>query len=295
VVGGVRLDVYSELELRSLSRLALREHAERLQRVLGGRIITSLPTIYEDLIAWVLSVQRLHLEPLRLGDKRLSDPLLSVRTPRGGLFGEGMILAEAHSKETQILTSQFPGLSDAVVREIRNGIRKFHDGVYGADLDASQKKLAEDIYAQLCIDRPDSFWSYRDKFANFSVAVGPISFAGSIPCFCFKVAYPQKWSYTDQTSWISVFYTLRETELRNLGLDLYAWDTPLAVRDSVLVGDVQVPISSEAELRSLDRLALLDRADLLYRTLGSDRIMIRPPDAYDDLVSSILRIQRVHL
>jgi len=295
VVGGVRLDVYSELELRSLSRLALREHAERLQRVLGGRIITSLPTIHEDLIAWVLSVQRLHLEPLRLGDTRLSDPLLSVRTPRGGLFGEGMILAEAHSKETQILTSQFPSLSDAVVREIRNGIRKFHDGVYGADLDVSQKKLAEDIYAQLCVDRPDSFWSYRDKFTNFSVAVGPISFSGSIPCFCFKVAYPQKWSYTDQTSWITIFYTLKESELRMLGLDDYVWDAPLAIRDSVVIGDVQVPISSEAELRSLDRLSLRDRADLLYRTLGSDRVMIRPPDAYDDLVSWILRIQRVHL
>lgn len=98
--------------------------------------------------------------------------------------------------------------------------------------------------------------------------------------------------------------------MRALGLEVLPWDAPLAVRDSVLrdsvlrdsvlrdsvlIGDVQVPISTETELRSLDRLALRDRADLLYRTLGSDRVMIRPPDAYDDLVSWILRIQRVHL
>merc|ERR1711865_1277255 len=43
-----------------------------------------------------------------------------------------------------------------------------------------------------------------------------------------------------------------------------------------------------------DRLSLRERAEMLYRSLG-DRISVRPPDMYEDLVSWILRIQRLHL
>ena len=103
IVDGVRLGVYNEVELRSLSRLALREHAERLQRALGSRIVSLLPASCEDLISWVLSMQRLHLDLVRLGRASLT-PRRSLGVldrdtrvlNRGGLFGEGMVLAEAH-------------------------------------------------------------------------------------------------------------------------------------------------------------------------------------------------------
>lgn len=147
------------------------------------------------------------------------------------------VLQERHSPPGEILAQRQPELLAAVLREVRQGIQKFHDGAYGGDLNASQKRLAEDIYQQLSADKDGSFWGYRDKFLNFSVAVGPIAYDGHLPCFCFKVSYPQQWTLTTETAWIAVFFTLCEQELR--ALDLVAPD-PLSMsrRADILRSDL---------------------------------------------------------
>jgi len=145
---------------------------------------------------------------------------ISVATPPplSVLMPMTRVMEERHSPPGEILAQRQPELLAAVLREVRQGIQKFHDGAYGGDLNSSQKRLAEDIYQQLSADKDGSFWGYRDKFLNFSVAVGPIAYDGPLPCFCFKVSYPQQWTLTTETAWIAVFFTLREQELRALDL-----------------------------------------------------------------------------
>lgn len=153
---------------------------------------------------------------------------------------EKELLAEAHSAETYDLIRRFPGLADAVVKDIRQGIRKFHDGFYGADFGVSQQKLAKDIYAQYCLDRPDSFWGYIDNFHKFTVVVGPMAYAGSLPYFSYKVAYPQQWSFKDQVAWITVFFTLKDPDIARVNMAL----EPRILSDRG-VGISGLPISTE--------------------------------------------------
>ena len=55
-----------------------------------------------------------------------------------------------------MLVSRHPAMAAAVLKEINDGIQRFHDGIYGGDLWLSQRKLAEDIYKELNRDKVDS-------------------------------------------------------------------------------------------------------------------------------------------
>jgi len=65
-------------------------------------------------------------------------------------------------------------------------------------------------------------------------------------------------------------------------------------RDCVAVGDARIPVSTDLELRNLDQSALRNHADLLFRTLGPDHVLIPPPDARADLLPWVHRVQRLH-
>merc|ERR1719237_273725 len=65
--GGQQLAFYADHHLRTLSLAELREHAMLLYRVLGHqRIGSTVPISDAELFAWILDIQRLHLEPLRI-------------------------------------------------------------------------------------------------------------------------------------------------------------------------------------------------------------------------------------
>lgn len=126
------------------------------------------------------------------------------------------ILEESHSKHAELLAKQNPAMAAAVLREINDGIQRFHDGVYAGDIFGSEKKLAEDIDKELNRDKDGSFWRWRDKFLNFSVVIGNMGYCGDIPCFRYKVAYPEKFAHVYDSAYVSVFFTLKETELSRL-------------------------------------------------------------------------------
>lgn len=65
-------------------------------------------------------------------------------------------------------------------------------------------------------------------------------------------------------------------------------------RDCVTVGAAQVPVSTDLELRNLDPSGLRSHAELLYRTLGPDRVVIPPPNDRTDLLAWVHRVQRLH-
>jgi len=118
-----------------------------------------------------------------------------------------LLLGEAHSRATEHLLRSHPSIAAGVRREIQQGIRKFHDGAYGSDVDSSQKKLAEDVHRALTVDREGLFRDHRDKFSNISVAVGPVAYDGTLPAFSYKVAYPKKAAFGDQNAWVTVFHS----------------------------------------------------------------------------------------
>merc|ERR1712032_649022 len=65
--GGQQLAFYADHHLRTLSLAELREHAMLLYRTLGHqRIGSTIPISDAELFAWILEVQRLHLEPFRI-------------------------------------------------------------------------------------------------------------------------------------------------------------------------------------------------------------------------------------
>jgi hypothetical protein len=72
-VDGVPVNMYSETELGALSRFALREHAEKLNRLLKGRLSSPYGEAGCDLAKWIAGVQSSTLEPLRKADDR--DPI----------------------------------------------------------------------------------------------------------------------------------------------------------------------------------------------------------------------------
>merc|ERR1712032_1741263 len=65
--GGQQLAFYADHHLMTLSLAELREHAMLLYRVLGHqRIGSAVPISDAELFAWILEIQRLHLEPFRI-------------------------------------------------------------------------------------------------------------------------------------------------------------------------------------------------------------------------------------
>jgi len=65
-IGTVQVPLYADHHLRTLHPAVLREHAAVLYRTLGHeRIGCGLPSTEAELMAWVASVQRAHLEPMR--------------------------------------------------------------------------------------------------------------------------------------------------------------------------------------------------------------------------------------
>merc|ERR1712032_422924 len=65
--GGQQLAFYADHHLRTLSLAQLREHAMLLYRTLGHQKVgTAVPMNDAELFAWILNIQRLHLEPLRI-------------------------------------------------------------------------------------------------------------------------------------------------------------------------------------------------------------------------------------
>merc|ERR1740121_1574126 len=65
--GGQQLAFYADHHLRTLSLAELREHAMLLYRTLGHQKVgTAVPISDAELFAWILEIQRMHLEPLRI-------------------------------------------------------------------------------------------------------------------------------------------------------------------------------------------------------------------------------------
>lgn len=93
------------------------------------------------------------------------------------------IMEESHSKHAEMLARTNPLIAAAILREINDGVQKFHDGIYGGELFLCEKKLAEDIDQELNREKEGSFFNYRDKFLNFSVVIGNMGYCGDIPCF----------------------------------------------------------------------------------------------------------------
>jgi CubicO group peptidase (beta-lactamase class C family) len=60
------------------------------------------------------------------------------------------------------------------------------------------------------------------------------------------------------------------------------------------VDDAHVPVATDLELRNLDQAALKNHAELLYRTLGPERVVLSPPNARADLLAWCHRVQRLH-
>lgn len=226
-----RIKLYKAAEIEALERAALRSHAVYLYQMLGSRVANDrVPDTREELIAWVLRVQRSHLgvggespargSPSPMRGSNLAGIANAEMAADGTLLAHHQtrkyILEESHSKHAQMLAERDPAMAAAILKEINDGIQRFHDGIYGGDLWLSQRKLAEDIYKELNRDKIDSFLRYKDKFLNFSVVVGNIGYSGNIPCFRYKVMYPEKWTHIYETAYISVFFTLKEDELRML-------------------------------------------------------------------------------
>jgi len=320
---GSRLPFYVETDLRRLDRIALREHALTLYRTLGhSKIGMAVPQTYDQVLDWVMRVQGMHLEPLRgfrtpglRGSRSLGDladyQMLADGDYRGMRTGK-MILGESHSRHAVLLAQRNPMLAAAILREINDGIQRFHDGSYGGDLWLSQRKLAEDIYRSL---NSGSFAPYRSKFLNFTITVGNTGYAGNMPCFRYKIAYPEKWTHIYDTAYISVFFTLRDVELRLLVGDANPYDESVfaaaercmersevreldnlrAASDWVSLGGSQVRLFRDLELRNLDRLALRSHAEELYRLIGHAQIGMPIPTREDELYNWITHVQRGHL
>merc|ERR1719161_273409 len=67
MLNGIRLPFYTDIAvLRAMSVEALREHAKKLHLHLGpSKIGRPLPYSYEELVDYIMHVQRAHLAPLR--------------------------------------------------------------------------------------------------------------------------------------------------------------------------------------------------------------------------------------
>lgn len=230
-IGGKTVRIHTQSSLQRLELRALITHAQLLKTLIGiQRIESAIPDVREDLVLWIIRHQSLldtGLSPSVVSGRSLSSPMhpdtASLANAEMAIDGlsrahqtKKYILAEEHSRHAAQLARQNPLMAAAILREINDGIQKFHDGVYMGDLWQSHKALAEDIYKELNRDKDGSFLPYKSKFLNFSIVIGNIGFSGDIPCFRYKVAYPEKWTHIFEFCWVSVFFTLKEAELKML-------------------------------------------------------------------------------
>jgi hypothetical protein len=215
MIGAERVAIHNAETLARLELRGLIAHAQLLKSCIGiQRIMGIIPDTRAELAAWILRHQALLDAASPTAPMYASSP--STMVGLANLEGASLngysryqtmklILAEEHSRHAQQLAARNPLMAAAILREINDGIQKFHDGIYGGDLLLSQKKLGEAIYKELHRDKDGSFLPFRNKFLNFSVVVGNIGFSGDIPCFRYKVMYPAKWTHIFESAWVSVF------------------------------------------------------------------------------------------
>lgn len=230
-IGGQTIRVHTRTSLERLELRALIAHAQLLKTLIGiGRIERTIPDQRDEILLWILRHQTLldaaaspgvggrsaAVSPTKSDMVDLANAEMSADGLSRGHQTKKFILAEEHSRHAQQLARRNPPMAAAILREINDGIQRFHDGIYGGDLWLSQRKIAEDIYKEFNRDKDGSFFPYRNKFLNISVVIGNIGFSGNIPCFRYKVAYPEKWSHVFESAWVSVFFTLKEVELQML-------------------------------------------------------------------------------
>jgi len=318
-----RIKLYDLAQVELLERAALRSHAMYLYQTLGpNRIGESMPDSRDDLVDFIVRVQRAHLghgsvnttptrmlSPSRRDGTSIATSLSPMRNAqlaelaaeeaiidnRQGMgYGRHQtlkfVLEESHSKHAEMLARAHPLMAAAILREINDGIQRFHDGLYGGDLWLSQRKLAEDVYKELVKPKPGSLFDYKDKFLNFSVVVGNIGYAGNVPCFRYKVCYPERFTNIFDTAWISVFFTLRETELRTMlgSSDPFAegfLERSSSLSDSALLREREM-LAERAERASFvrngrDFIRDVDRADLARLEARNGRDSIRDIERAD--------------
>jgi len=242
-----RVKLYREEQLLPIGAGHLRSHALNLFDALGDRrCVRPVPEEKEALIRWIVTVQDSvgcdsasitslgsiagggASSPLRVTMASSPSPLgssgfggsLASRSPEPAspyrTSPPKFILEESHSKQASLLARQNPPMTTALLREIDDGLQKFHNGTFGEEIWLAQTACAKDIFEQLHLDKDGSFLYFKDKFLNFSVVVGNISFSGDIPCFRYKVAYPKQFCHLFEAAYVSIFFTLKETEARLL-------------------------------------------------------------------------------
>lgn len=285
-IGGQNIRIFAMSALERLERHALLAHAKALKQLLGlQRIENTIPDSRDEIIRWIVR----HQEKLQGGSSLgsvsgsvspiVGSSLSPLRSDMVGLANVEMaadglsrpaqtskfILAQEHSKHAMQLAQKNPMMAAAILREINDGIQRFHDGVYQGDLWLCQRKLTEDIYKELHRDKDGSFLPYKEKFLNFSVVVGHIGYSGNIPCFRYKVAYPEKWTHIFESCWVSVFFTLKEVELNMLLGDRhpyadsgYGTTSPYATASGVAAAELGAELGAE-------RAAAMEMGSAAYR------------------------------
>lgn len=106
VYSGVQLPILLEMHLRTLHPTQLREHAAHLVRIIGvERVGMPVPQLDHELMAWIIQVQQLHLEPLKVVKQ---DRIVSGSQP-----GNQVIVRS---------TSPFAGVARTAVRQPSPGL-----------------------------------------------------------------------------------------------------------------------------------------------------------------------------
>jgi len=269
LIGGERIPIHTSTSLARLELRALIAHAQLIKSCVGiQRVMGIIPDTRAELASWILRHQSF-LDASSPGMTSTSpSTMVGLANLEGAYNGYSrpqttkFVLAEEHSRHAQQLIARNPLMAAAILREINDGVQKFHDGIYGGDLLISQKKLGEDIYKELHRDKDGSFFPYRTKFLNFSVVVGNIGFSGDIPCFRYKIMYPAKWTHIFESAWVSVFFTLKETELKMLFGD----SDPYAVRDMSYGSEIHRAENSlyHAEKRLIKEEERIIERDILF-------------------------------
>lgn len=286
-----------------------------------GLIASSDPYVFSD-------GQRLITPPFA----SLSSPVPSSLNPiphlAGAPPGRG-ILEEAHSQQAEILARRHPHLAATVIRELEQGVSKWHDGAFGADA-SSQRRLADDLDRRL---NTGALGGYRDRHCNFIVEVGPVPHSGSRPCFCFKVSSPHLGALMSKSLWVTVCFSPREFDLYAPddfararaaldplsrldvpvearlagrsgfdsgipfdGVALRAWESATPWRSAIVSPGIssRFSLKSEFELRAMNLAAQREHSMLLYLKLGGNRVGLQIPGVGEDLVGWCLGAQRLH-
>lgn len=289
-VDSVPVNMYTETELGALSRFALREHAEKVTRLLKGRHSLPYGEAGCDLASWISNVQRISLEPLRNLSHR-PNPSPSLLAPR--LRRSKSVSTDPRLSPRGPLVQLEHGLiasSDPCV--FSDGQRlitpPFYDDAFAAEA-ISHRRMADDLDRRRMaddLDRRLNRGAFGDRYSHFAfddyaharAAVDPLS----------RLDVPVEARIAGRLG--------LDSSIPHGAVPLRAWESATPWRSAIeSPGHLsRFSLKSEFELRAMNLAAQREHSMRLYQKLGGDRVGLQIPGVGEDLAGWCLGAQRLH-